>query len=309
MFDDERDRPVLCGVDDSDAAHAVLSVAAALAASLQRELVVVHALQGVAPGEVGVDEQAAATLDRDFATAAALIERLVHEAELPAVPWRARIEPGLTAGQLAEVAGEEHAALLVVGSRGRGPRKGAILGSVSGGLVRSAPCPVVVIPPACRRDVGNEDRSRPLVCAVGDDHRSDLACRLAAHLARRLQHPLVLAHVARVPADRDSEQILRSPRGVPVDVDRLLESRRRAALRLLHDRLQAIGNPPHARVRVELGETVVALRDVCADEDAELLVVGTAVRGRLEAAVEGSTALSLAADCPCPVAIVRAHRP
>lgn len=37
--------------------------------------------------------------------------------------------------------------LLVVGSRGLGPGGDAALGSVSHGVIRDAPCPVVVVPP------------------------------------------------------------------------------------------------------------------------------------------------------------------
>jgi nucleotide-binding universal stress UspA family protein len=38
------------------------------------------------------------------------------------------------------------ARLIVVGSRGRGPVRGALLGSVSASLAASAPAPVLVVP-------------------------------------------------------------------------------------------------------------------------------------------------------------------
>jgi nucleotide-binding universal stress UspA family protein len=51
---------------------------------------------------------------------------------------------GRGAGPLRELAVEERAALLVVGTRGHGALRSAVEGSVSGELAADAPCPVVV---------------------------------------------------------------------------------------------------------------------------------------------------------------------
>jgi len=45
-----------------------------------------------------------------------------------------------------EVARKVEADLLVVGSHGKGPMKRLFLGSVSEGVLRRAPCPVLVVP-------------------------------------------------------------------------------------------------------------------------------------------------------------------
>jgi nucleotide-binding universal stress UspA family protein len=44
------------------------------------------------------------------------------------------------------LAAARHVDLLVMGSRGRGPLRAAILGSVSHSVARQAPCPVVILP-------------------------------------------------------------------------------------------------------------------------------------------------------------------
>lgn len=54
------------------------------------------------------------------------------------------VRAGRAATVLADVAREQRADLLVVGNRGRGPTRAALLGSVSAALVDHAPCPVLV---------------------------------------------------------------------------------------------------------------------------------------------------------------------
>jgi nucleotide-binding universal stress UspA family protein len=57
-----------------------------------------------------------------------------------------RIAVGVPAERLAELADEEDAEFIVVGSRGRGAFRSAFLGSVSNSLVGIARCPVLIVP-------------------------------------------------------------------------------------------------------------------------------------------------------------------
>jgi nucleotide-binding universal stress UspA family protein len=71
--------------------------------------------------------------------------------------WHYGIETVTRAGdaptQLAEAARERHAPLLVLGSRGRGPLRAELLGSVSAAATRFAPCPVVIVSPEAVADI------------------------------------------------------------------------------------------------------------------------------------------------------------
>ena len=48
--------------------------------------------------------------------------------------------------EITNLAKEYNAYSIVMGSRGLGPIKGAVLGSVSTGVLQLAPCPVVIVP-------------------------------------------------------------------------------------------------------------------------------------------------------------------
>jgi nucleotide-binding universal stress UspA family protein len=63
----------------------------------------------------------------------------------PGVPALAEVRDGETVEELLEVTRE--ADLLVLGSRGRGPVRRLVLGSVCDAIVRVAACPVLIVPP------------------------------------------------------------------------------------------------------------------------------------------------------------------
>jgi nucleotide-binding universal stress UspA family protein len=144
---------IVCGVDGSLDADAALQVAARLARQLGLRLVVAHAAvpahipyAAAAPfggmsGRHAVFEE----LESQQEHASRLLEEVIAASGLVDAHQRAVV--GLPAERLAEVADEEDAELIVVGSRGRGAFKAAFLGSVSSALVGVARCPVLIVPP------------------------------------------------------------------------------------------------------------------------------------------------------------------
>jgi nucleotide-binding universal stress UspA family protein len=91
----------------------------------------------VAPPEVwaGLSEAAVAEARADLAAA---VENL-------GAPARQRIAMGDTGETVCQVAAEEKADLVVVGSHGKGWARRAFLGSVSQHVIQHAPCPVLVV--------------------------------------------------------------------------------------------------------------------------------------------------------------------
>ena len=151
------DRPIICGVDGSQDSRLALRVAAELAGRLDARLIianVVAALQdpviptlAYAPmaQPVGTTPpMTARRTDFDLGAAEAMLKRIATEEGLTDAELQTSV--GVAAERLADLADDENAELIVVGSRGRGAFKAAFLGSVSNSLVGVARCPVLVVP-------------------------------------------------------------------------------------------------------------------------------------------------------------------
>jgi nucleotide-binding universal stress UspA family protein len=133
---------LVCAVDDSAEAEEALRAAARLSSEAGFRLVVVHVADTVGAGP-------------DFRRAAnergrRLLDRLLTTQGLNGGVDR-RVEVGAPAHELARVAAEEAASLILVGSRRRRwwrPRRTSRLPT---DLTATAGCPVVVVPPALPR--------------------------------------------------------------------------------------------------------------------------------------------------------------
>lgn len=143
---------IVCGVDGSADSRAALKVAAELANRLGTRLVLAHVAEpayipyaGAAPfGGMAGSMAAREEIDTEKQAAKRLLEHVAVDAGLPDAEQKVAI--GSPSEALADLADEENAELIVVGSRGRGAFKAAFLGSVSNSLVGVARCPVLIVP-------------------------------------------------------------------------------------------------------------------------------------------------------------------
>jgi nucleotide-binding universal stress UspA family protein len=134
---------MVCGIDDSPGAVEALRVARTLSSELNLRLVVAH----VAPGwAAGADESLTTNQARKGGDR--LLERAAREHNLQA---ERRVEVGEPAETLAQIATEEAATVIVVGSRRQGRLRPGLRSGLADELAGSAPCPVLVVPPSLRR--------------------------------------------------------------------------------------------------------------------------------------------------------------
>lgn len=143
---------IVCGVDGSADSRAAVDVASQLASRLGTKLVLAHVVEAAptpyaAAGPLGLTRPMAVAeeIDAQKEVAERLLEQVADDVGL--ADANQRVAVGLPAERLAELADEEGAELIVVGSRGRGAFKAAFLGSVSNSLVGVARFPVLIVPP------------------------------------------------------------------------------------------------------------------------------------------------------------------
>jgi nucleotide-binding universal stress UspA family protein len=246
-------RPIICGVDGSDASLAAARLAHSLA------LVWETPVQYLYVARPGPEVEGVRKL------------RIVHGRLADAVGRGAplRVLAGTPAQRLVEIARE--ASMVVLGTRGRTAVRHALGGSTSTAVARAATAPVLVVPAQPAGVPRMPERGRALICGVRDS--SDLPCAAtSAWLARELELRLVLLHV--VPPPR----LPVAPAGGAPPPGLLLspEEQVAGASRMLDDIACAIAPcaPTVCRTLTVRGRPGRELRRIAASEDAVLVALG-----------------------------------
>lgn len=219
------------------------------------------------------------------------LDEVRRDPALASVPGAAQVEVdvrvvgGAPAQHLVDRA--RGAQVLVVGSRGRGTLRSALLGSVALHCITHAPAPVVVM----RGDLLPEAQAR-VVVGVDDSDISRTVVRRARDEAERLGARLVAVAVCPMPAYW----------GDSYEATALLAAEGREQVRNRAEALVEDFLGPGVGVQVAEGNPAEVLLDRSAG--AALLVVGSRSRSTLTGTVLGSVALHCAVHATCPVMVV-----
>jgi nucleotide-binding universal stress UspA family protein len=194
-------------------------VAASLARDLDRRLVLAHVVADPARypfgDRAGREARRRQLIDEGDDLLQATSQEIGEESATTRVVL-GRIDRGHVEDRLAMLSREEHADLMVVGSRRRHPMLRTLLGGPAGGstasLASMSACPVIVVPRgAGARFEDHVALPGSIICGVNDTAGSDAALEVATDLAARLGVG-VLPVMADVSQDAvDDEGILHIP--------------------------------------------------------------------------------------------------
>jgi nucleotide-binding universal stress UspA family protein len=144
MASAEGDRePIIVATDGSEAAEQAVAAGATVAKTLGTKAVLVYVRPSLGPlGDPYYQEK----LSEQMAHARAALDRAGTLVAEQAVDAEEEILEGNPPDRVVELARARNAHLIVVGSRGLGAVAGAVLGSVSSGIIHRADRPVLVVP-------------------------------------------------------------------------------------------------------------------------------------------------------------------
>lgn len=246
--------PLLVPHDDSKWSRAAAAYARLLAAPSGARTWLVHAISNPGFSLDITQSEVYGTLARQ-ATAA-----LAEEARHFHTPVDLSLLDGEAAEAIVAKAEQVGAGLIVMGTRGRAAWSGWMLGSTARGVLRTTDRPVLVVheaPEAVRR----------IIVAVDESARAARVARVASELATLVGAEVVLVHV--VDADR---HLARHPEQYGVGTDAWEAGLAARRERVFGPLRTFFANPP--RERLAFGPAVEGVREVAAEEQAEVVAVG-----------------------------------
>ncbi|HKO91122.1 MAG TPA: universal stress protein, partial [Polyangiaceae bacterium] len=289
---------IIVPVDFSEGSRSAFGHGAAFAQAFGSVLELVHVVQHVGqthPAFWTTEPALAGELHRQALTLAetSMQQLLPHLPATSGVQLQTRILSGSLPGTLSEHAAETHAGLLVVASHGRTGISRWLLGSVSERLLRSAPCPVLIVRGGSASD---HPRLRRVLVAVDLSEHSRHALEVAGKVASGFGAALEVLYVWAAPFYDAAEHF---------DAD-LFERIRQSARAELDAFVASAGLPPDVAVSVSIasGTPAQKLGERLQADAPDLLVLGSHGHGGFKRLILGSVAETTVRYASCAALVV-----
>jgi len=289
---------IIVPVDFSEGSISAFGHGAAFAEAFGSVLELVHVVEHVGqthPAFWTTEPGLAGELHRQ---ALALAETSMHQL-LPHLPTasgvqlQTRVLSGALPGTLSDHAAETHAGLIVVASHGRTGLSRWLLGSVSERLLRSAPCPVLIVRGGSASD---HPRLRRVLVAVDLSEHSRHALGVAGEIARSFGAALDVLYVWAAPFYDAAEHF---------DAE-LFERIRQSARSELDEFVASAGISPEVAVSVSIasGTPSQKISEHIQAESPDLLVLGSHGHRGFKRLMLGSVAETTVRYASCATLVV-----
>lgn len=290
---------IVVGVDGSDSSLHALAWAAVQAAGQRRGLTLAYAV--LPPDSAWIDPASMRARDvhrDDEATEAVLTQaREVAARYAPGVDLHECLRVGDARDVLLELG--EDAEELVIGSRGRGPVRSLLLGSVGVTLTRHTPCPVVVHRPSSHGRVRTG-----VIAGVDGTPRSRQVLEFAFEQAALRDLPLTILHCVWDAQAAAVGPALLAGGAAAAFVEEAEETVESARLLVAETIGGFCEDYPEVPVTTKLAKGMAADALVRLGDRADLLVVGSHHGGIAASILLGSVATEVVEHARCPVAVV-----
>jgi nucleotide-binding universal stress UspA family protein len=285
---------ILLCADGSGPSASAVRLCAVLAKRLGAQVDIVNAVDPIiatdlAPNgpETGLSE--ATVLQSAQVNQQSVLRSAGEVLDAAGITYRTHSEFGNPVELVCQAAIREHSDLIVTGSRGHSAFSTLLLGSVSEGIVRHGPCPVLVVR-------GEPDELHRIVVATDGSAYSDRVVRAGMELAKVFQAEVSVLNVFEPDATYEGV----APDPDPVTYATLVQE----AIELQVE-LVAKGNGVEYKLHQEQGHPAETLVGFAEMEKTDVIVVGAGGASGLQQTLTGSVATSVLHHAHCSVLVVR----
>ena len=294
---------ILCATDLSEVSHQAIAYGINLAREFDARLLVCHCIHLSAPsvyGEAYLAPEEQLHRNMDFAR-----KRIAELMEGREVDWESLVTVGSAAQEITREAREKAVDIVLAATQGRRVLKRMLLGSVTERLMRTLPCPLLVIPSAegeIAAKPGAALRFKRILVGCDFSPDADLAFQHGLSLAQEFQAELHLMHVIETPLYTETLKPIFAHQPTSTTVIR----------EFLQSKIEALV-PEQARhwcrpvTILEEGQPYLQLLRYAEEHAIDLIVLGVRGHGLIGTMFVGSTTDRVIRRANCPVLSVCPH--
>lgn len=289
---------IICTTDFSDYSNQTIPYGIALAKTFAAKLYICHVIDMSFGSKYGKKTSASIEQEnqmRDYAYQT--IEELVGKT---AIDWEPLVAVGPPADEIDRLVKEKNADIVISATRVRSGLKRLVLGSVTEHMIRTLPCPLVVLRGSEDEFITAENidtKFQQILIGYDFSPYSEQALEHGLSLAKQFQSELHLVHVMDPPVykyllsesqEKDEDNFRRN----------LIEEYNKKLAGMLPEEDKDWCKP---KTRLLIGKPHVELNNYATSNNIDLMILGTRGIGLVETLFLGSTTDRVVREAPCPV--------